>query len=132
MPTAKELNKHKENGEAILFVRNAKTNKEKRKIEFEYRKTFKDYKKKEAEFTKELTEAGDQANYIELYHKFNKRWQAMCDYNYSRGLHVYTMPNKFYFQNKYMPKEDEKSNGWFKRLFKAIHNQASKVNYIEG
>ena len=130
--TSKELNKGKDSVETILFVRNETTTKGQRKVEEEYRKTFKTYKEKEQLFINEFMSDKEKTDeeYMEIFQKHNKRWIAMCNYNYSRGMHVYTLPNKMYLANKYRPKAIEQSKGILARIRKAINKKAEGINII--
>lgn len=132
-PKKEAIEQVKDNSETILFIRNPKARKEKRLIEREYNKTFPMYKGIETQFATELFEIKDTPQqYKSLYDYYNTKWKRTCDYNYVNKRHLFTIPNKFYFENKYRPIEQDTRQVLFARVRQAIQNTAGKVKYIEG
>lgn len=134
-PTAQAVKHVQDNSETILFVRNAKSRKEKRLVEKEYNKTFSMYKDLEGQFAKELfkekkgLEQLTDREYKEIFREYNGKWKKLCDHNYINKRHIYTIPNKFYFENKYKPIEQEAKVGFFARIRRGIQNRAQKLNF---
>jgi hypothetical protein len=120
------------NSETILFIRKPKSRADRRIIEKEYNNTFPRYKRLEENFSKALfsIENTDE-EYKALYDFYNKAWKKLCDYNYQNKRHLHTLPNKLYFELRYMPLEQETKKSIFKRITEAIQKKAGEVKFIE-